>query len=114
MTFRPAPKPNHGRRKPKQKNVTRITQKVRDEVLNRSGGKCECCGKANAYAFETAHLINASHGGRGGDPKNVALLCGPSVNSGTCHHFADYTADGREWRMRKREDLRFYYEQQNQ
>lgn len=111
MTFNPVPKPNHSRRKPKRRQITRITEKVRDEVLRRSGWKCESCGASNAYAFEMAHLINASHGGRGDDPKNIALLCGPSVNTGTCHHFADHTSEGREWRIKKREELRKYYEQ---
>lgn len=104
------PKPNHARRKPKQSKKTRITNAVRKEVLHRSMWKCERCGRSFAYAFEMAHLIQASHGGRGDDPANVVLLCGPSVNSGTCHRFVDYTAEGREWRMRKREELRKYYE----
>lgn len=111
MTFNPVPKPKHQRRKPKRKNRTRITQKARAEVLERSEGKCECCGRTSAYAFEMAHLIQASHGGRGDDPANVVLLCGPSVNTGTCHNFADYTAEGREWRMNKRKELIVYYEQ---
>lgn len=106
----PVPKPQHKRFKPKQSQKTRITDAARKEVLRRSGWKCERCGVSSAYAFEMAHLINASHGGRGDDPKNVALLCGPSVNTGTCHNFADYTAKGREWRMQKREELRRYYE----
>lgn len=111
MTFRPVPKPKHRRGKPKRSQITRITQKVRDEVLRRSEGKCERCGRSNAYAFEMSHLKQASQGGRGDDPANVVLLCGPSVNSGTCHRFVDYTAKGREWRMQKRKELIDYYEQ---
>ena len=103
------PKPSHKRRVPKRRNITRITQAVRSEVLNRSEGKCERCGRTRAYAFEMAHLINASQGGRGDDPANVVLLCGPSVNTGTCHNFADYTAKGREWRRKKHEELKRYY-----
>jgi hypothetical protein len=112
MTFNPYPKEKQlqsKRKSIKRKNLTRITQKVREEVLRRSEGKCERCGKSSAYAFEMAHLQQASQGGRGNDPANVALLCGPSVNSGTCHHFADYTGKGKEWRKQKRMELQNYY-----
>lgn len=102
--------PNHKRRVPKRSSITKITNKVRNEVIDRSEHKCERCGRTSAYAFEMSHLIQASHGGRGDDPANVVLLCGPSVNTGTCHNFADYTAAGKDWRMKKREELRRYYE----
>lgn len=108
--FNPVRKPTYKRSKPKRGNLTKITPKVRAEVKRRSQGKCERCGRSTAYAFEMAHLIQASQGGSGREPWNIALLCGPSVNSGTCHHFADYTAEGREWRKAKREELELYYE----
>lgn len=104
------PKPNFRRSKPKRGSITKITNKVRQEVLNRSEGKCERCGKSRAYAFEMSHLVQASQGGRGDDPANIVLLCGPSVNTGTCHNFADYTKEGKEWRMKKREELKRYYD----
>jgi len=104
------PKPSHKRRVPKRGQLSRITPAVRREVLYRSEGCCERCGRSRSYAFEMAHLIQASQGGRGDDPANVVLLCGPSVNTGTCHNFADYTAEGREWRMQKHEELKRYYE----
>ena len=102
MTFRPVPKPVKRKKKtPKSK----ITQSARQEVYRRADGKCERCKRTRAYAFEVAHLIQASQGGRGDDPANLSLLCGPSVNTGTCHNWADYTAEGREWRMNKRKEL---------
>lgn len=113
MTFNPVPKPNHKRRVPKRGTLTKITNKVRQEVLRRSEGKCERCGRTRAYAFEMAHLIQASDLGRGDDPANIVLLCGPSVNTGTCHNFADYTAEGREWRMQKRKELIAYYNEKS-
>lgn len=103
------PKPSHKRYKPKQGNRTKITQKVRKEVLRRSGGKCERCGRTSSYAFEMAHLISAGQQGSGKEPWNIALLCGPKVNTGTCHNWADETREGREWRKAKREELRRYY-----
>lgn len=104
------PKPQHNRRAPKRGDLTKITNKVRKEVQIRSEGKCERCGRTTAYAFEMSHLIQASQGGSGSDPANIVLLCGPSVNTGTCHNFADYTAAGREWRMQKRKELIEFYE----
>ena len=97
------------RLKPKRGNYTQISQKVRDEVERRSERKCERCGRTSAYAFEMAHLTNASQLGSGKEPWNVALLCGPKVNSGTCHNFADETAAGREWKQAKRKELMKYY-----
>ena len=106
----PVPKPKHKRKKPKRGQASRITKTVRDEVLKRSEGKCERCGRTRAYAFEMAHLVQASQLGRGDEPWNIVLLCGPSVNTGTCHNFADYTAEGREWQIAKRKELIDYYE----
>jgi hypothetical protein len=103
--------PNHKRRVPKAGTRTKITQKVRREVERRSEGKCERCGRTSAYSFEMSHLQQASDLGSGSDPANIVLLCGPSVNTGTCHNFADYTAKGREWRMAKRKELIAFYEQ---
>lgn len=103
------PKPNHNRRVPKRGTLSKITTVVRQEVIRRSKGQCERCGRTTAYSFEMAHLVQASQGGRGNDPANIVLLCGPSVNTGTCHNFADYTSAGREWRMRKREELQELY-----
>lgn len=110
MTFNPVPKPHHNRRVPKRGNVTRITQKARNEVYDRVGYRhCECCGKSQAYAFELAHLQQASQGGQGDKPYNLALLCGPSVNTGTCHWWIDSTKEGRAWAMEKRKELIEYY-----
>src|SRR5690625_1045032 len=113
MSFNPQPKSGikHKRIKPLRRNVTRITKEVSDEVMRRSGGVCERCGRSRAYAFERSHLVQASRGGSGSDPANIVLLCGPSTNTGTCHNFADYTAKGREWRMKKRKELIEYYGQ---
>lgn len=102
--------PNHRRRVPKRRNVTRITPKARNEVYERVGmRKCERCGRTFAYAFEVSHLEQASQGGRGDDPANLVLLCGPSVNTNTCHWWIDSTKEGREWAMEKRKELIEYY-----
>ena len=109
MTFYPTPKPTRKRHKQTRGQRAKITQKARQEVYERSQMKCERCGRTRAYSFEVAHLISAAQGGRGDDPANLALLCGPSVQSGTCHNFADYTSEGREWRQNKRKELLIHY-----
>lgn len=106
----PAPKPNHPRRKPKIGAQTKITAKVRQEVLRRSGGLCERCGKHSSWGMEMAHLQSAAQGGSGSECFNIVLLCGPSIQNGTCHFFADHTREGREWKIKKREELITYYE----
>ncbi|MFD2658567.1 HNH endonuclease [Gracilibacillus thailandensis] len=107
------PKPQHKRRVPKRGQITKITKKAREEVIRRSGWKCEKCGRTSSYAFEVAHLQSAAHLGSGNDPSNLILVCGPSVNSGTCHNWLDYTQEGREWRKQKKRELEGYYERQN-
>src|SRR5690625_3271663 len=104
------PKPNHKRRLTKRGTRTRITQKARNEVYDRVGYRhCERCKRSQAYAFEVAHLQQASQLGSGDDPANLVLLCGPSVNSGTCHWWIDSTKEGRAWAMEKRKELQEYY-----
>lgn len=104
------PKPDLKKMKRQRRNITRITKEVNDEVLRRSDHLCEKCGTGSAWGFERAHLIKASQGGRGDHPAFIVLLCGPSVNTGTCHNFVDYTADGREWRLKKHKELKRFYE----
>jgi hypothetical protein len=113
------PKPNHGRNKPKRGSLTKITQKVRDEVNRRSMENgfhfvpvCERCGYSSDLT--KAHLVNASQGGRGDDPANVVNLCGShgiggSDNKGGCHDWADNSTAGREWKKAKRLELIEYY-----
>lgn len=105
----PVPKPKFKRRCPKQGNKSKITAKVREEVLRRSEGLCERCGTCQSWGMEMAHLLSAGQGGSGSEPWNVVLLCGPSVNTGTCHNFADYTKAGREWRKQRQGELKKYY-----
>lgn len=107
--FHPVPKPSPKRIKRTRKQNGAITKKVRDEVLRRSGNACERCGTVLAYAFEMAHLKQRSQGGSGREPWNIVLLCGPSTDTGTCHNFADYTAAGRAWRMKRRSELMKLY-----
>lgn len=115
--FRPVPKVQHRRNKPKRGRHTAITDKCSNEVKRRSSELtlegymvCERCGcSIPKVRFERAHLINASQYGEGGQPWNIAILCGPKTETGTCHQWADETAEGKAWKMEKRAELLEYY-----
>lgn len=113
--LRPAPKPEHGRNKSKRGDHTKITNKVRNEVNRRASEKheyimCEWCGCSRpSMRFEKAHLDNASQYGSGGEPWNIANLCGPKTETGTCHQIADETAAGKVMkRVLKRKLIKYY------
>jgi hypothetical protein len=112
--YNPVAKPSHRRNKPKRGRHTAITDKCSNEVKRRASEpgwlECERCGCSNPqYRFERAHLVNASQYGEGGQPWNIALLCGPKTQTGTCHQWADETREGHEWKMKKRAELIDYY-----
>lgn len=88
----------HRRRVKKQRERTRIPPSVAEFIWERDQGCCVRCGKhyTQVWTMEIAHIIPRSSLGEG-VPQNLALLCGPSVNTGTCHNIVDYTRSGREW-----------------
>lgn len=74
---------------------------------------CEYCGYSRDLC--KAHMDNASQGGTGGHPANVANLCGSHGiggrdGKGGCHDWADNTIKGREWKKRYAVRLANYYE----
>lgn len=101
---RAVPKPTYSRTKKTAAQRGHISAKVRQRVHIRSGGRCEWCGWApgeydatgRRMGLQDAHLVR-----RWKLPEttenDVARLCGPSTNAGTCHWKVDYTAAGREW-----------------
>jgi ribosomal protein S14 len=95
----PAPKVKHKRNKPTAKQRGSISHKVRAEVEKRSGNRCERCGKYRSavWTLEMAHITRRWAQDGLTTANDLVHLCGPSTNSGTCHHFADYTRAGREW-----------------
>jgi hypothetical protein len=111
--FNPVKKPQHGRNKPKRGNLTAITDKVRQEVNRRSeeffGQGCPLCERCGSpYGLTKAHLVNASQGGSGAEPWNLANLCG-THGTGGCHEFADNCKEGKAWKEAKRSELIKYY-----
>lgn len=107
---------HHDRHKPKWKEHGRVIQDVASHVWYRDGGRCQRCGamqgELDRFGFpkrlEIAHLHNRSQMGSG-EPDNLTLLCGPVVNSDSCHHWADSTAEGRRWKEKRRAELMKYY-----
>lgn len=108
----PVPKPSYKRYKASAAKRGAISTKVRQRVHRRSEGRCEWCGwspgtydsTGRRMGLQVAHLVR-----RWKLPETTendcADLCGPSVNSGTCHWKVDYTQEGREWAEHYREQL---------
>lgn len=111
--FNPVPKPKHQRGKKTAKQRGEISDRVRAAAKERAGGRCEACGwyegsydpSGRKWGLQCAHLIRRWDVDGETTETEVAMLCGPSVNSGTCHHLADYTAAGKEWGFRYRDYL---------
>lgn len=94
--FHPVPKSKKTKRnKPTAKQRGAISKEVYAAALERSGGCCERCGSPEG--LQCAHLVRRWQIEGRTTMNDVAMLCGPSVNTGTCHNFVDYTAAGKEW-----------------
>lgn len=101
--LRAVPKPKHKRFKRTAKERGQITSDVYDKALERSGGYCERCGKGGY--LQCAHLIRRWKVEVETTINDVAMLCGPSTNTGTCHNIIDYTSKGKEWAEEYRDRL---------
>lgn len=107
--FNPCPKPIHSRRRKTARQRGRVAPEVYNEAMGRAGGRCERCGKSQyqAWTLEAAHVERRwKIGQEGVTAEDIVILCGPSTDSGTCHHWADYTREGRLWLLAKREEFR--------
>lgn len=112
-TYSKAQQTHKERQKPTRKQRGHISPSVSKAVKLRSGNRCERCGwspgnydpTGKRMGLQNAHLIRRGKIEIQTNANDVARLCGPSVNSGTCHHFVDYSAQGREWAKEYREYL---------
>lgn len=107
--FNPVPKARHRRRSKTAKQRGQVNKVVYAEALKRSGGLCERCGRSGwqAWTLEAAHVERRwRYGQEGVTAADIVILCGPSTDSRTCHHWADCTREGREWLLNKREEIR--------
>lgn len=116
MEHRPVPKPSHKRSKPTAKQRGAITPEVYEAAYTRSEGRCERCGwqgygigefriSGVKWCLQAAHLLQRRNIEVSTTVNDIAMLCGPSVNSGTCHHWVDSTKAGRQWALDFRDEL---------
>ena len=96
---RAVPKPQHKRNSKTAKQRGSISPSVRREVEIRSRDCCERCGKhkSQVWTLEMAHITRRWKIEGKTTAQDLVRLCGPSTDSTTCHHFVDYTKEGREW-----------------
>lgn len=93
--FNPSPKPDKSKRRvPKRRERGRIKPETYRRVFERDGGECVLCG--TTFRLEAHHVRYRSQGGSG-EEHNLALLCGPATQSGTCHWKAHTFKDVRLW-----------------
>lgn len=100
---RAVPKPQFKRNKPRLRDRGRVRPEVYREAYEAAGGRCEWCGwvegtfdpSGQKWRLEAAHGVRRRHLEET-TADDLIMLCGPSVNSGTCHHEADYTRAGRK------------------
>lgn len=94
FTYNPVPKKcKHKRRTPKRKERGRIKPAVYQKVFARDNGQCVICGTTRG--LEAHHVRYRSQGGTG-EEHNLALVCGPSTQSGTCHYKAHSNKEVRQ------------------
>lgn len=99
-------KVNHNRKSPRLRDRGRVRPEVYQTAYERCGGRCERCGykdgsidpSGQKWGLEAAHAVRRRHLEETTDD-DLIMLCGPSTNSGTCHNFADYTREGRNWML---------------
>jgi len=107
--LRPVPKPKYKRFKKTAKQRGAVSKETYQKAWERSGGRCERCGKNEyqAWTLDAAHVERRWKFGQEGVTEfDIVILCGPPTDSSTCHHWADYTKEGRAWLIRKREELK--------
>ena len=87
LPFHPVPKPSYKRFKPTAKQRGSITPKVRQQLIERSGGACERCGRRAVHAAHITRRWKLQET----TVNNLLHLC---ID---CHRWADNTKEGREW-----------------
>jgi heterodisulfide reductase subunit B len=98
--YRPSPKVKHGRSgKPTQRQLGEISNKVREEVKERSEGLCEvkikCLGNR---AYEMAHITSRKQLTHKTTAADILHSCVE------CHRWLDSTPDGIRYKRKLKED----------
>lgn len=87
ITFNPAPKPSHGRNKPKRGVHTKFSTKTRKAIIERDGGLCVRCGQV----YHSIHHVTLASAGGPGIESNGVCVCIP------CHDLAHRDIEVRRW-----------------
>lgn len=98
------PKLNHKRNKPRLRDRGRVSPEVYKQAYEAAGGRCERCGwKDGSYdpsgirwRLDFAHAVRRRHLEETTADDGI-MLCAPQTQTGTCHHWADHTREGRNW-----------------
>ena len=86
--------------KTKRAKACDISQKVKEIVWARDGGRCIICG--NNRAMPNSHFIRRSHGGLGIE-ENIVTMCD------RCHRMYDQGVDRKAIEARTEEYLKSHY-----
>ncbi len=102
FAYRPVTKESQLHRtriKPTQKQMGDISTKVRKRVNERSNNCCERCmkHKSAVWTLEQAHITSRVRISHKTTEYDLVRLCGPSTQSGTCHHWVESTRIGKDW-----------------
>ena len=88
---KPVPKKKYKRFKPTRKQRGEIAPEEYQKVFERDGGDCvgkklwDCECHKYAWKLECNHVLYRGQSGEGKE-HNLAMLGGPSTQSGTCHY----------------------------
>lgn len=109
--WNPVYKPKHKRIKPTQKQKGNISNSIRKKVNKRSEvdgyPRCEGChkNKSACMTLENAHIESRGSIDHMTTENDLLRLCGPSTDSGTCHHYVESTKAGKQYMRDQREHL---------
>ena len=96
------------RMKHTQKQLGMIRNKYRKKVNHRSQDYCEGCQrhKLSCMTLENAHIDGRGTIDHLTTDHDLLRLCGPSTESGTCHHWVHSSEDGKAWMVEQQKRLR--------
>lgn len=112
FSLRPVPKPQHKRGKLTQRQLGDISNTVRKRVNTRSAingyERCEGChkNKLACWTLENAHIESRGSISHKTSEFDLLRLCGPSTQSGTCHHYVESSREGKQYMLDQRERLK--------
>lgn len=95
-----------------QRQMGDISNAVRKRVNDRSAEtgypRCEGChkNKLACWTLENAHVEGRRHISHKTTDHDLLRLCGPSTDTGTCHHYVESNREGKQYMLDQRDRLR--------